>query len=163
MWESITSILNSNNSIQVLSFLTLVIIIGVLLIRGNYLKIKTHHINIGVDEQERAILRQQTEWDYQYISGLYGIIMSKYTKLDKFKTRYILELVYDEIVVWIMFNHITRSDMYIMVKQEKIRGIVYNMDVNNTLRTDEFKKMMDNWTKEIINRLVDIREYYKKN
>lgn len=160
MWETINNTLNG--SLQTLVFIFLVIIVIVILIKNNYLKIRTNHINIGVDEKERAILRQQTEWTYQYVSGLYGIIIKKYPELDKFKTKYILELIYDEIVIWIMFNHITRSEMYLMVKQEKLHGIVFNKDINDVLRSEEFEKMMNDWTKEIINRLIDIREYYNK-
>jgi hypothetical protein len=133
-----------------------------LLVKGNLLNIKTKAVKIGGDETERAILRQQIEWTYNYVSGLYGLILSKHPYLDKMKIKYVLERVYDEIVVWITFNHITRSDMYLMVKTEKLKGLVSSMDVNETINSDEFKKQMGIWTKEIINRLVDIREYYNK-
>lgn len=85
-----------------------------------------------------------------------------YPKFDKFKTKYILELVYDEIVNWISFNHITRSEMYIMVKQEKIRSLVLAEDVDKAIRSKDFTPLMNEWTKIVINRLIDIREYYKK-
>ena len=143
-------------------FVLVVIVLIVILIKSDYIKIKTAHVKIGADEQERAILRQQKEWTYQYVSGLYGTITAKYPDIEPLKTKYILECIYDEIITWLLFNHISRSEMYIMVKVEKLRGIVYSMDVNDAIRSDDFKKMMDGWTKEIINRLVDIREYYTK-
>lgn len=162
MWTTIKEILNGDNSLQVLIFLWLVLLLLFFLVRGNILKIRAPHVKIGVDERERAIIRQQTEWTYQYVTGLYGIIKEKYPIVNPLATKYILERVYDEIVVWIMFNHISRSDMYIMVKTEKIQGMVYAMDVHEVIRTEEFAKIMAVWTKEIINRLVDIREYYSK-
>lgn len=161
MWETINNTLNG--SWQTLLFVFATIIMIVVLIKSDYLKIRTAHVKIGVDEKERAILRQQTEWTYQYVTGLYGIISEKYPQINPLKTQYVLEKIYDEIVIWIMFNHITRSEMYLMVKQEKLRGIVLGMDVNDAIRSDEFGKQMNVWTKEIINRLVDIREYYAKN
>ena len=161
MWETINNTLNG--SWQTLLFMFATIIMIIVLIKSDYLKIRTTHVKIGVDEKERAILRQQTEWTYQYVTGLYGTISEKYPLINPLKTQYVLEKVYDEIVVWIMFNHITRSEMYLMVKQEKLRGVVLSMDVNDAIRSDEFGKQMNAWTKEIINRLVDIREYYAKN
>lgn len=162
MWETINNTLNGNNSLIVLIFILLVFLVLTLLVKGNLLNITTKAVKIGGDETERAILRQQIEWTYNYVSGLYGLILSKYPHLDKMKTKYVLERVYDEIVVWITFNHITRSEMYLMVKTEKLKGLVSSMDVNETINSDEFKKQMGIWTKEIINRLVDIREYYNK-
>ena len=162
MWETINNTLNGGNSFQILIFVLVITVLLVVLIKTDYIKIRTAHVKIGVDEKERAILRQQNEWTYQFISGLYGIITEKYPHLDKMKTRYILELMYDEILVWIMFNHITKSEMYVMVKQEKLKNIVMSMDVDKAILSEEFQKQIDKWTKEIINRLVDIREYYSK-
>jgi hypothetical protein len=162
MWEAIKEVLTSSNSLQILIFVTLLILLGVLLIRGNYLRIRTQHLKIGTDETERAILRQQIEYSNQYITGLYGLIKSKYPKFDTIKTKYILEVVYDEVVNWISFNHISKSEIYIMVKQEKIRGLIFEMDVTEGIKSNEFKELMNAWTKEIINRLVDIREYNSK-
>lgn len=162
MWDALKEILTSSNSLQILIFVTLLILLSVLLIRGNYLRIRTQHLKIGTDETERAILRQQIEYSYQYITGLYGLIKSKYPDFDTIKTKYILETVYDEVVNWISFNHISKSEIYIMVKQEKIRGLIFEMDVAEEVKSIEFKEQMNSWTKEIINRLVDIREYNSK-
>lgn len=162
MWEAIKDILNGSNSIQTLSFLLAVIILAFTLVKMNFLRVQTPHLKIGTDEKERAVIRQQIEWAYNYINGLYGIISTQYPYLEPLKTKYVLECIYDEVVNWISFNHITRSDMYIMVKQEKICGLVFSMDVNADLKSDKFRDFMNGWTREIINRLVDIREYYSK-
>ena len=162
MWDALKEILTSSNSLQVLIFILLLILVCVLLIRGNYLRIRTQHLKIGTDEAERAILRQQVEYSYQYITGLYGLIKSKHPQFDAIKTKYILEVVYDEVVNWISFNHISKSEIYIMVKQDKIRGLIFEMDVAEEVKSIEFKEQMNSWTKEIINRLVDIREYNSK-
>ena len=162
MWDTIKETLNGGNSIIVLTFLLLITLLGARMVRGNKLRISTKHVKLGADEQERATIRQQIEWSYQYINGLYGAIIEMYPTLDKFKTKYILELIYDEVVNWITFNHITRSEMYLMVKQEKVRAIVLAEDVAGVIRSNDFKSIMNEWTKIIINRLIDIREYYTK-
>jgi len=161
MWEAIVNVLNNDNSIQILIFLFAIVIIGIFLIKSNYLAIKTSHVTLGASEKERTVLRQQTEWTYHYIQGLYSVIKNKYIHKESNTIKLILEKIYDECVIWIMFNHISRSDMYIMVKQEKIRGIVLSNDLDGIIISDDFIKQMNFWIKEVVNRLVDIREYYK--
>lgn len=163
MWETIKEILSGENATQTFIFIIVILCFIIFGVKGSLIKISTPHVKIGVDEIERAILRQQTEWTLNFVNGLYGIITEKYPQIDPLKTKYVLERIYDEIVIWIMFNHITRSEMYIMVKQEKLRGVVFSMDVSDVIRSDEFTSMMNAWTKEIVNRLVDIREYYSKH
>ena len=161
MWEAIKEVLNGQNSIFVLVSIILIVVLIILLIKGNYLNVNTKVVRLGHSEQERAILRQQTEWTNQYIKGLYGIMKMRYPELDEYRTKLQLEYVYDEVVTWIMFNHITRSEMYIMVKQEKVKGMIYSAEIPQELKEEKFAQLIDKWVKEIINRLVDIREYYK--
>lgn len=163
MWEAIVKILNSDKSIQVLIFLIILVLIIFIFVKKDFLKVHTSYVQLGTDEKERAIIRQQVEWTKNYVNGLFSPIMSKYPKIEPLTAKYVLECIYDEIIVWIMFNHISKSDMYIMVKADRLKGIVYSMNINKAIRTDEFAKQMDNWTKTIIHRLVDIREYYTKN
>ena len=62
MWETIKEVLNGSNSMQTLMFLLAVVVLLFILIKGEFIRIKTAHVKIGSDEQERAILRQQKEW-----------------------------------------------------------------------------------------------------
>ena len=96
MWETINNTLNG--SWQTLLFVFATIIMIVVLIKSDYLKIRTAHVKIGVDEKERAILRQQTEWTYQYVTGLYGTISEKYPQTNPLKTQSgILSIIVDDI------------------------------------------------------------------
>lgn len=162
MWETVSNVLSGYNGIAVLIAILLIVVFSILLIKNNYLHIRTDSLKIGADERERAILRQQNEWVANYIHGLVLVIQTKFKGLDETKTRLILEYVYDEVMVWIMFNHITRSDMYIMVKQERIRGIVFSYATSTIIKEEKFCLAMNQWVKDIINRLVDIREYYSR-
>lgn len=162
MWEAIKDILISSNATPILLFFAIIILISFFCIKNNYLIINTSSVKIGADEKERSILRQQSEWVSTYIHGLVLVIQTKFKGMDETKTRLILEYVYDEIVTWIMFNHITKSEMYLMVKQERIRGIVFTYATSSIVKEEKFCIAMNQWVKEVINRLVDIREYYSK-
>lgn len=162
MWETIEKVLNGENTVAILIVIAVIVVVCVLLVKNNYLNINTSSLKIGADEKERAVLRQQNEWVSTYIHGLALVIQTKFKGLDEIKTRLILEYVYDEIITWIMFNHISRSEMYLMVKQERIRGVVFSNATSPIVKEERFCIAMDQWVKEVINRLVDIREYYSK-
>lgn len=162
MWESIEKVLNGSNTVAILITLAVLVFISTLLVKKNYLRISTDSLKIGADEKERTILRRQNEWVYTYIHGLVLVIQTKFKGMDETRTRLVLEYVYDEIITWIMFNHITRSEMYLMVKQERIRGVVFSNATSPVIKEERFCLAMNQWVKEIINRLVDIREYYSK-
>ena len=94
-------------------------------------------------------------------------IMSLASKVDAdgkyngYKTKYILELVFDEVVDWIFQNHMTTEGEYVRTKQDKLRSIVYGVpDLQEVFRTQEFADRMDKWTKELIERLIRIRKVY---
>ena len=162
MWETINNTLNGNNALSVLIFVLVIVIIISILAKADILKVKTRVVKIGSDENERTILRQQNEWTHTFVDGILGKCIATNPKLDKIKTQLVLEKVYDEIVTWIMYNHITRSEMYIQIKCEKIRALINSMEVGEWVRSVEFQTRINKWVKEIINRLVDIREHYSK-
>ena len=162
MWETVNEAINGENGIGLILLTMLILLLAIYLVKGKYLKINTGIVKIGAEEKERAILRQQNEWVYTYIHGLVLVIQTKFKGMDETRTRLVLEYVYDEIITWIMFNHITRSEMYLMVKQERIRGVVFSNTTNPVVKEERFCLAMNQWVKEVINRLVDIREYYSK-
>ena len=83
------------------------------------------------------------------------------SKYGGYKTRYILETINTEITNWIMLNHINLESDYISIKQEKIKSIIKQMDVDPQFRSKEFFKKTDRWTEDVIRKLVMIREVYK--
>lgn len=80
---------------------------------------------------------------------------------DRYLTKYILERVYDKVIEWIIFNHITTNQLYVQDKQENIENLVYTMVVDDDFKTPEFKRRMDNWVKELIEQLVQVKEIYQ--
>ena len=75
---------------------------------------------------------------------------------------YILERMYGEVVEWITYNHINVESDYISIKQEKVKALLASMTVKPDIFTSKkFMTKVDDWTSEIIHRLVKIREVYK--
>lgn len=162
MWQAISEVLTSGNALQVLIFLAVVITLFILLVKSGIVAIKTKHLQIGKIEKEREIIRRQVEAAHNFIMSIEGKINADTTKCNSFFIKYILERVYDKVIEWVIFNHISNSPMYIQDKQETICNLVYRFPIGDTFKTPEFKKRMQNWTAELIARLVQTREIYNK-
>lgn len=162
MWKAISEILTSGNALQVLIFLSVIISIFVILVKNGIVAIKTKHLRIGQAEREREIIRRQVEAAHDFIMSIEGKIDIDTNQCNRYFTKYILERVYDKVIEWIMFNNISNSPMYIQDKQETICNLIYTFPIGSTFKTPEFKKRMQNWTQELIARIVQMREIYNK-
>ena len=161
MWEAIAKILTNSNALIVLLFMLLFSFILIILASTGLVRIDTGNFKMGADHKERDIIRQQTEWAEAYIMGLESCIDADTSKYGGYLTKYILRTCYDEVVVWITYNHINLESDYISIKQEKMKSIVRGFNVDAKFRTKEFERQIDKWVDIIIRRLVTIRGVYK--
>ena len=161
MWDAIAKVLTNSNALLVLVFLVIFFLLFVLLARTGLVQIHTNSFRMGADTRERDIIRQQIEWSHSFVMGLKAHIIADESKYNGYKTRYVLECVYDEVINWITFNHINLDSDYISIKQEKMRAMVHSMELKPEFCTKEFDRKIDKWTEEIIRKLVTIREVYK--
>lgn len=162
MWDAVIKLLSGSNALIILIFLALVTFIFAILAKGGFLQIRTSAFSMGSSARERDIIRQQIEWTYSFVTGLYGEIEADETEYKGYLIKYILERCYDEIVNWISFNHINLDSDYISIKQEKIKSIIRTTEgVRPEYKSKEFEKRVDSWVEEVIRKLVVIREMYK--
>ena len=85
-------------------------------------------IKLGQSELERTIIRQQSEWAKLYCDSMEPRLPHP-EGYDIWKSKYILECVYDEILTWITYNHITTNDSYIEIKQNKLIFLITSLTV----------------------------------
>lgn len=161
MWEAISQVLISANALEVLIFLAVIVIFAIVLVKSGTVAINTKHLRIGQAEKEREIIRRQVEAAHDFIMSIEGKIPEK-PEYGGYFTKYILERVYDKVIEWVMFNHITDTPMYVQDKQATICNLVYTFSISEEYKTPEFKNRMCNWTAELITRLVRTRELYTK-
>lgn len=161
MWEAISQVLTSGNAWQVIVFLVVIVIFAIILVKSGTVTIETKHLRIGQAEKEREIIRRQVEAAHDFIMSIDGKIPEK-PEYGGYFTKYILERVYDKVIEWVMFNHITDTPMYVQDKQATICNMVYTFSISEEYKTPEFKNRMCNWTAELITRLVRIREIYTR-
>ena len=73
----------------------------------------------------------------------------------------IIQTVYIEYTKWIAFNHLTRSEAYIHVKQNSLVAIVNRLTVNQRYKGEDFIQYLKDDTKDTILELLKIREAFK--
>lgn len=159
--EVIRDILTSSNGVLIA---VLFVVLVVICIKYGNIKIKTDKVKIGTDsgELERAIMRNQKEWCKLSLEA-FERSMPKFDGYNQDRGTLIVEKVYDEMIDWIMLNHIRTEKKYIEAKQTKVWNIVQKWAVNDEVRTEAFRERVDKKVKEVIKMMVEIREDYCKN
>jgi hypothetical protein len=160
-WEKIIEILTAPNSIFFLIFLLVVIIFLAVLGKKGILMFDIKGIKLGYSEQERTIIRQQSEWAKLYCDSMEPRLPHP-EGYDVWRSKYILECVYDEIMTWITYNHITMNESYVEIKQNKLVFLINSLTIKDEYHSEEFNDMVRKETKFIISKLVQIRELYSK-
>ena len=165
MWDAIAKVLTNANALLVLIFLSIFFLVFVLIAKTGLVQIHTSSFRMGADTRERDIIRQQTEWAHIYCAGLKNVIDDMCRNIegyDPYITLYILERMYSEVVEWITYNHINLDSDYISIKQDKVKALLSATTVMPEVFTSrKFLTKVDEWTNEIIHKLVIIREVYK--
>ena len=161
MWESIAQILTGPNAIAVLCTLAIILVILGVLSKMGVLKISTPSVTLGNDgEIERNIIRQQLDYCLLHLNGLEANL-PKPDDYNEYLGKLIVEKVYDEFVNWVTFNHISKAQAYVELKQERIVNLIRQYTVKEEFRTKEFEDMVRDDVKKIIEDLIRIREVYK--
>ena len=167
MWESISSTLTSENGprllITIAVLLVIIVILAIRLGKAGLLNINTKHVHIGSKISDRELIRRQIEVSHEFIMSIEGKVICDNSQYNGYFTKYILERVYDKVIEWIMFNHITMNQLYIQDKQDTILNLIYALPINDEFKTPEFKGRVENWVKELIERLVNVKVLYGEN
>ena len=164
MWESISEILTSSNAVGVLLILgfivVVLIIVAVVLIKGNYFQVHSQIVSIGYAEKERNIIRQQLNYVWLHLKEAEANI-PKDPDYDVQLGQRIILTVYKQYSDWISFNHITRASDYIHVKQMELVALINELTVNERYKGEDFKQYIKDDTKDTIIELLKIREAFK--
>lgn len=160
MWESIANILTSTNAVAVLTFLCVCIIGGVVLVKTNLLQIHTDSVRLGAMDTERNIIRQQQDYVRLHLKSIENDL-EKPEGYNEWLGRFVVMRVYAEYVEWISFNHLSKSEAYIKVKQNKLVDLINQYTYKEEFKTDDFQEFIRKDTRQMILDLIQIREVYK--
>lgn len=161
MWEAIQGVLTSNNFWKVVVGVGALVILLAILVKKGLISFKGKGLKVGNSEVERTIIRNQIVFVKTEISDFYNRIPN-FEGRDEWRLKYIMEKCLDVIVDAISLNHLTLEPVYVDLKCRAVWDEVLQNADNVDILTDDFKKVVYDETKHIIEKLIEIREYYNK-
>lgn len=161
--DSLINALASENGWLVALLCIIVVILVIMGARAGLFSLKTDKILIGKDarETEQKVIRHQIEYAKTAIEGTERDIPHA-DDYNEFRAKFILEKCYDEVIKWIIQNHIDCSETYMSIKEDMIVNIIKKHTESEIYNTEEFYDKVRKSVDEMIKRLVQIRETYSK-
>jgi len=157
----LSEILTSGNAIPLVIAVAGLILLIAFLAKKGIIKFKGKGLSVGNDEVERTIIRNQIMFCKTEISDFYSKI-PYFEGRDDWRLKYIMEKCLDVFIDAISLNHITLEPVYVELKCRAVWDEVLQNAEDPRILTDEFKKVIYDETKRIIEKLIAIREYYNK-
>lgn len=161
MWEAILGILTSGNFLQIVLGIAALIVLFAFLVKKGLISFKGKGIKVGNNDTERTIIRNQIMFCKTEISDFYNKIPN-FEGRDDWRLKYIMEKCLDVFVDAISLNHITTEPVYMELKCRAVWDEVLQNADNANILSDDFKKVVYDETKLIIEKLIEIREFYNK-
>lgn len=162
MWTALFTFLASDNFLKAVLGIAALVVLFSVLVKNRLISFKGKGFNIGSAENERIIVRQQIEFCKTQTETMANKLVDSYKDADEWRIRYICELVYDIWIEAISYNHITKDSFYIQNKFEKVWAVILKETFIEAFSSEEFKKIVFDECKKVVERLVDIKEYYSK-
>lgn len=161
MWEAIQGVLTSDNFWRVVVGVGALVVLLAILVKKGLISFKGKGLKVGNSEVERTIIRNQIMFVKTEISDFYNRIPD-FEGRDEWRLKYIMEKCLDVIVDAVSLNHLTLEPVYVDLKCRAVWDEVLQNADNTNILTDDFKKVVYDETKHIIEKLIEIREYYNK-
>ena len=163
--EWLASVLTSSNAIPIIIIAVLLVVIIAILAKKGIISFKGKGLTVGNgnDERdiERTIIRNQIQYVKSAVSDFYDDIPD-FPNRDEWRLKYICERIISAFTDFISFNHLSREKIYTEMKQSEIWAVIINNTASEIMTSDEFKNVVYTKTAEILDKLISIREYYKK-
>ena len=162
MWEAISKL---GTTPLTLLFAAGLIICIIVMIKKGIISFKGKGLTVGNsnDERdiERTIIRSQIQYVKSAVSDFYDDIPD-FPERDEWRLKYICEKIVSVFIDIISFNHISKEKIYTEMKQASIWEVIINNTAASIMTSDDFKDVVYTKTAEILDKLISIREYYKK-
>ena len=163
--EWLASVINGKNAIPIIIIAVLLVVIIAILAKKGIVSFNAFGLKIdnGDDERdiERTIIRSQIQYVKSAVSDFYDDIPD-FPNRDEWRLKYICERIVSVFTDIISFNHISKEKIYTEMKQASIWAVIINNTAADIMTSDEFKDVVYAKTEEILDKLISIRDYYKK-
>lgn len=162
--EWLASVINGKNAIPIIIIAVLLVVIIAILAKKGIFSFNAFGLKIdnGDEERdiERTIIRSQIQYVKSAVSDFYDDIPN-FEGRDEYRLRFICEKIISVFTDIISFNHISREKIYTEMKQASVWAVIINNTTTDIMTSDEFKGVVYTKTAEMLDKLIEIREYYK--
>ena len=162
--EWLASVINGKNAIPIIVIVVLLVVIIAILAKKGIVSFKGKGLTVGNGNEERdierTIIRSQIQYIKSAVSDFYDDIPD-FPNRDEWRLKYICEKIISVFTDIISFNHISREKIYVQMKQAAIWAVIINNTTASIMTSDEFKDKVYTSVSEILDKLIEIREYYK--
>jgi hypothetical protein len=122
-------------------------------------KFKTEKNAYGKNERDNEQMIMRKQLDYAEAACVaFEKKIPRFKDYDEKLGEVIALKAYAEISKWVASNHIETSENYLKTKREIIWNIIVAETVRDEMRSDKFKRKVDENIEQIITALVQIRE-----
>lgn len=161
----LAKIFESGNTVAIVIVAVVLVLIIAFLAKKGIVSFNGFGLKIdnGTDEREieRSIIRSQMAFVKTEINDFISKV-PQWEGRDEWKTKYVLEKCQDIFYEVISLNHITLESVYVDLKCRAVwNEILQNAD-NPNIVNENFKQAIYDETKHILTKLLEVREYYKK-
>lgn len=166
MWNAIKDVLISDNFWKAVVGIGALIILLAILVKKGIVSFKGFGLTIDNDKEnereiERAIIRSQMMFIRTEISDFYNKV-PQWERRDEYRLKFIMEKCQDVFYEAVSVNHLTLEPVYLELKQKAVWAEVLQNADNPNILNDDFRTVVYNETKHILTKLIEIRDYYKK-
>ena len=163
--DFLARIFESGNTVAIVIVAVVLVLIIAFLAKKGIVSFNGFGLTIdnGTDEREieRAIIRSQMMFVRTEISDFYNRI-PQWEGRDDYRLKYIMEKCQDIFYEAISINHIVLEPVYVEIKQKAVWAEVLQNAENPNIINEDFKKIVYDETQKILSKLIDIRDYHKK-
>lgn len=161
MWQAIQVVLTSDNFWKAVVSIGALVVLFAVLVKKGLISFKGKGLKVGNSDTERTIIRNQIMFVKTEISDFYNRIPD-FEGRDEWRLKYIMEKCLDVLIDAVSLNHLTLEPVYVDLKCRSVWDEVLQNSDDPHILTDDFKKVVYDETKHIIEKLIEIREYYNK-
>ena len=162
MWEALSSILTSNNVIQLGVIILLILLAISLLAKMGLMSLRFKGLSMGNGDKERDIIRHQIDFAESACTEFY-VRLERKEGFDEWRAKYITEKCFDEFIYFIVYNHLSSDEIYIALRQADIWKTLQEnitVDDNPYYRSEEFRKLVYDAVEGVIKKLFKIKEFH---
>lgn len=158
--EGVVQIVNSPNFTKVIVTAFIAVTVAWLLVKSGLLTVHSKYVTMGVADKEHAIMRKQLIYAKQACDAFVQYIPQG-EDYNEWRGKCVAELVYDEMVDWVVLNHIEDTEDYISLRQTAVWNIILAHVWKPEHKSEEFRQVVFKHVEQDIKALVRIRKCAK--